>query len=153
MRPSVSRTAAPSGASVRARAERASVTSFASSAFSSSMCRGLRPSCPLRFRRRDRCGRSGSRADHHGADAHPAPRVLAALGVQPQPGDLCLGARQRNPTQPLCEQSDDGLHVVVGEVDAEQIAEVVHAQPGRHPDGAVGEMFDRRRARRCRTRR
>src|SRR5437660_9621695 len=83
-------------------------------------------------------------ADHDRGDPHPAPAVLAALGKHAEALDLGFGAGQRNPAELLGEQAADGFHVMIVQLDVEQLAEVADRKPGADPDRAILEVLDRR---------
>src|SRR5918992_532504 len=119
VRPSVSRTAAPSAAPVRARADRASVTIFASSGSPWSGIAFL----PLVgvFRRVLVRSRPLDGLDQHRVDPHPPAGVLAALGQQPQARHLGLRPRQRHAAELLGEQPTDRVDVGRGQ----HLAEII----------------------------
>ena len=80
--------------------------------------------------------------DEHGVDA--VPPTGGALGDQPQTVHCCARARDRHAAQRLGQQTADGLHLVAGQVDVEQLAQVFHRQPSGDPDRSVPEVLDRR---------
>src|SRR5690242_3295479 len=115
-----SRIAAPSAAPVRARAERASVTSLASSA-SSSMTSTL-----------------ASDADR----ADLIATTLRALGGKGQSLQLDGGARDRHSTESRSQQPANRFDVFEVEGDAVHLLDVVDRQPDAHPHRRVVELFD-----------
>src|SRR5687767_1392555 len=98
----MSRTAAPSGAPVRARVALASVTSLASSGSSSAT---LGTPFPIRVVGRHPADLTRAGTSYHdGGDPHSTPAVLAALGEHGEARDLGLGTGQGNPAKALGEQ-------------------------------------------------
>src|SRR6186997_3649098 len=132
-----SRTAAPSTAWARARADRASVTSFASSAAgppSGLADIGNLQRCPVR--------RVGDPPYQHGAD--PVAAALRALGGQLDAVQPDLGAGDRHAPQVLGEQAADRVDVVVLQLDVQELGELVEVQPGADPERPVVELVDQR---------
>src|ERR1051325_5239762 len=78
----------------------------------------------------------------HRADfVAPAGQVLRG---EPQAADGRGGARDRDPAEGVGQQPGHRLHVLVFQVDAEQLAEFGRGQPGRDPGRTVGEPLHRR---------
>src|SRR6266568_6150218 len=80
----------------------------------------------------------------HGHGADPVAPAGQVLGGQPQSGHGRGRAGDRNPPEPLGEQAADGLHVLGLDPDLEQLGQLVHRQPRRHPGLPVAEPLDRR---------
>src|SRR5690606_30244903 len=83
----------------------------------------------------------GRGTDDHGGDPHAAAAVLAALGPQAQSPDLRLHPRPRHPAETLCHETADGLDVVIGQVDVEQLAQIVDPQPRGDAQGVLAELL------------
>src|SRR5690242_4964573 len=118
VRPSRSRIAAASAAPVRANVARARTTSLASSGDSSpvaSVIRGLLG--------------GGYGADQHRLDAVAAPGGL--LGLEAQPVRLDRRAGDRDLAEVLGHQAEDRVDVLLLDVDAEELVEVVDGVTGR----------------------
>src|SRR6478735_4501265 len=126
--PSESRTAAPSAALVRARVARARVTSFLSSADSSLIAVVFLVLL------------GGDARDEHGADAVAA--AGGGLGLEAQAVRLDHRARDRDPAEVLGHQAADAVDVLLLDVEAEELVEVVDRVAGGHPDDAVVEGLD-----------
>src|SRR4029077_20190661 len=131
VRPVSSRTAAPSDAATRAREDRASVMILRSSGsgVTSLTLTSLR------------CGFVLALHQHRADLVAPAGQVLRG---EPQAADGRGGARDRDPAEGVRQQPGHRLHVLLFQVDAEQLAEFGRRQPGGDPGRAVGEPFYRR---------
>src|SRR4051812_4429231 len=131
VRPSPSRTAAPSIAPTRARAARASVTSLASSGFISSGIGGL----PL-VSWAGQLPRADAR-DQHRVD--PVAPACGALGLQPKPTDRGHRTGDRHPAERLGEQAGHGLDLVVRQLHREDLAEILDRQSRCPPPLVLAE--------------
>src|SRR5512139_1635203 len=136
-----SRTAAPSSDPALALADRARVTSLASSAGRSpapAPCGGVPPDSGglLALDR----GVGLAPAYKHRADAVTSP--LGRLGGHVEPVDAHLRAGDRHSPEVLGQQAADGVDVVVVEGDVETVGELVDVQSRAHPQGSVGELLD-----------
>src|SRR6266567_4280746 len=80
--------------------------------------------------------------DGDGAD--PVAPASHTLGGQPQARHGRRRAGDRHPAEPLRKQSADGLHVLGLDPNLEQLGQLVHRQPRRHPGVPVAEPLDRR---------
>src|SRR4051795_10193491 len=152
VRPSRSRTAAPSTARVRAIVARASVTSFWSSAE-----RAVMPTTLARARGR-RARSTGPGRDNRAllsarvglglvagepADQHALDLVATSgrrLGDEAEPVGLDVGPGDRHPAEELGHQPADGVDVVVLDFDPDQLVEVVDRVARRHSEGPVGQL-------------
>src|SRR5690349_13916272 len=127
VRPSRSRTAAPSAAPVRARVARASVTSLASSGLSGSVIFLL----------------LGSSGRHPGDPDRTDPVAPAgrALRLEPQPERLDVRAADRHAAEVLGHEAADAVDLLVLDPEVEELAEVVDREP-RGDAYAVPELLD-----------
>src|SRR6266567_7311646 len=80
--------------------------------------------------------------DGDGAD--PVAPASHTLGGQPQARHGRRGAGDRHPAEPLRKQSADGLHILGLDPNLEQLGQLVHRQPRRHPGVPIAEPLDRR---------
>src|SRR5712691_9278551 len=79
-----------------------------------------------------------------GDGANPVAPASHTLGGQPQARHGRRRAGDRHPAEPLRKQSADGLHVLGLDPNLEQLGQLVHRQPRRHPGVPVAEPLDRR---------
>ena len=68
------------------------------------------------------------------------PCALSAVSSMPCDPDLRPG--DRHPAEMLGEQAADGVDVVVLELDAQPLGQLVDVQPGAHPQRAVRQLLD-----------
>src|SRR5687768_11393747 len=135
VRPSRSRTAAPPAAWMRARDDRARVTSFSSSGVTF---------MPRSFRRVSM--QRGYRLDlvSHPADVHASDAVAASdrrFRPQVQPGDLDRAPGDRHLAEVLRQQATHRVDVVVVDADLEQLGQVVDVETRAQPVRAVGQRL------------